>query len=98
ELASALCEADVLILTSIYPAGEEPIENVSSHLILSSLESLGKNALYLENLNDIPDCLFKLSAPGDIILTLGAGNIDRCAYQLLEKARDEKVKTNRKKR
>ena len=88
ELANSLMEADVLILTSIYPAGEKPIENVSSHLILSALEKMGKKAIYVENLEDIPAYLLKLSSPGDIVLTLGAGNINRSANEFLKRIQE----------
>jgi UDP-N-acetylmuramate--alanine ligase len=88
ELAASLMEADVLILTSIYPAGEKPIENVTSHLILSSLEDMGKKAIYVENIEEIPDCLFQLASPGDIVLTLGAGNINRSAFEFLKRIQE----------
>jgi UDP-N-acetylmuramate--alanine ligase len=85
ELAASLTEADVLILTSIYPAGEKPIENVSSRLILSSLEEMGKSAIYVENIDEIPDYLLQIASPGDIVLTLGAGNINRSACEFLKR-------------
>jgi UDP-N-acetylmuramate--alanine ligase len=85
ELAASLTEADVLILTSIYPAGEKPIENVSSRLILSSLEEMGKSAIYVENIDEIPDYLLQIASPGDIVLTLGAGNINRSAFEFLKR-------------
>jgi len=88
ELAAALMEADVLILTSIYPAGEKPIENVTSHLILSSLEEMGKKAIYVENIEDIPDYLLQIASPGDIVLTLGAGNINRSAKEFLKRIQE----------
>jgi UDP-N-acetylmuramate--alanine ligase len=87
ELAASLKEADVLILTSIYPAGEKPIENVSSRLILSSLGEMGKKAIYVENKNDIPDYLLQVASAGDIVLTLGAGNINRVAFEFLKRAK-----------
>lgn len=86
ELAQALKEADLLILTDIYPAGEKPLENISTQLILEALKEMGKEAMYEGDLEAIADKLVRLASPGDIILTMGAGNINRVAYELLRKA------------
>ncbi|MBC7327141.1 UDP-N-acetylmuramate--L-alanine ligase [bacterium] len=84
ELAEALKEADILVLTEIYPAGEKPIENVSARLIYESLLESGKETLYAENLSKVLEALRKLIQPGDIVLTLGAGDINKVAYALKE--------------
>lgn len=86
ELAEALKDADVLFLTEIYPAGEKPIENVSSQLILDALQKIGKESIYVKDLRAIPDYLLELAQPGDIILTVGAGNINYAGYEVLRRA------------
>lgn len=84
ELAKSLTEADILFLTDIYPAGEKPIENVSSKLILDDLTDLGKEVIYIEDLEAIPDYVLKIIEPGDIVITIGAGNIDSVGYKLVK--------------
>lgn len=85
ELANALKEADILLISDIYPAGEKPIKNVSTSLILDTLKEIGKEAIYVQDLEAVPDYLLDLSKPEDIIITLGAGNINYAGYELLKR-------------
>lgn len=85
ELAESLKEADILLITDIYSAGEEPLANVSSRLIIEALKGMGKEAIYFKELEAVPNYLLKLATPGDIIITVGAGNINRVAYDVLKK-------------
>ncbi len=86
EIAEALKAADILLITDIYSAGEKPIMNVSSQLILNALKEKGKEAIYVEELEAVSNHLLKLSKPGDIIITLGAGNINYAGYEVLKRA------------
>ena len=69
---------DVLIVTDIYPAREKPIKGVSAKLIIDELKLLGHNNTHylndIENLNQLLDEIIK---PGDMVITMGAGNIWR---------------------
>jgi len=76
EFLSAFNDADTLVLTDIYPAGEEKIEGVSSEALYDSIKAHGhRDVIYIPDKKDIPDCLNKITRPGDIVITLGAGNI-----------------------
>ena len=76
EFLSAFNDADTLVLTDIYPAGEEKIEGVSSEALYNSIKAHGhRDVVYIPDKKDIPDCLNKITRPGDIVITLGAGNI-----------------------
>ena len=76
EFLSAFNDADTLVLTDIYPAGEEKIEWVSSEALYNSIKAHGhRDVVYIPDKKDIPDCLNKITRPGDIVITLGAGNI-----------------------
>lgn len=79
EFAEALKPLDEIILMPIYPAREKPIPGVSSGLILRKIDSMSK---YLSSADQIPD-LAEALCP-DILLTMGAGDIDRLV-PILEK-------------
>jgi len=76
EFTQAFGDADCLILADIYPAGEDPIEGVSSQVLRDSLVGLGqKNVLYIPAFDDIVDHLQAIVRPTDAVITLGAGNV-----------------------
>ena len=83
--AKILDELDEVILLPIYPAREKPIEGVSSELIFNKMKSLNKRLL---NKNDIPGHLDAGSL--DVLLTIGAGDIDTLVGPIEEKLLKER--------
>ena len=83
ELAGALSIADEIILAPIYPAGESEMEGVDASLIAKSLES-SKKARVISDFDRIVETLRELAKPGDLVLTLGAGNIYQVADELVK--------------
>ncbi|MGD9949338.1 MAG: UDP-N-acetylmuramate--L-alanine ligase [Desulfobulbus sp.] len=84
EFTTAFRRADVLVLTDIYPAGEKPIEGVSSELLQEAIRQHGQRQThFITQLIQKPETLLPLLQPGDLLLTLGAGNIVRCGEELL---------------
>ena len=78
EFAQSLIKSDIIIVTEIYAAREKEIHGVSSNLILDELENLGhNNTHHLENLNSLNNILDELVKPGDMVITMGAGDIWR---------------------
>jgi UDP-N-acetylmuramate--alanine ligase len=78
EFGRAFFHADVLIVTDVYPAREEPIQGVSGELIVNAARSFGhKHVLYVPDKKDVAETLLTLKQPGDIIITMGAGDIWR---------------------
>ncbi len=76
--ATAFNQADVLVLTEVYPAGEEPIPGVSGRALYEEVRQFGhRNVVFEPDLNGIGALLRGVLAPGDIVLVLGAGNINR---------------------
>ncbi len=68
--------ADVLIVNPIYPASEPPIEGVTSERLARAIKEYGhKNVIYSKGLDETLSILMSVAKPGDMILTLGAGNI-----------------------
>ncbi|MBI3753336.1 MAG: UDP-N-acetylmuramate--L-alanine ligase [Deltaproteobacteria bacterium] len=85
EFLSAFNDADTLILTDIYPAGEEKIEGVSSGVLYNSIKAYGhRDVVYIPDKEDIPAYLTKTAKPGDMVITLGAGNIWQVAEEMMK--------------
>jgi UDP-N-acetylmuramate--alanine ligase len=84
EFARSFYQADVLIVTDIYPAGEEPIEGVTSQKLVEAIHSFGhKSVRYIPALLDIPTILDPELKEGDLIISMGAGNIWKVTEDLL---------------
>jgi len=74
----AFNQADVLILTDIYPAGEKAIPGVSGKALYEGIQNFGHNHLVFEpSLEKIPAVIRKIVQPKDLIIVMGAGSIYR---------------------
>jgi UDP-N-acetylmuramate--alanine ligase len=84
--ARALAAADAACVTEIYPAREEPVTGVSGRLIVDELARLrpGMRIGWAPALEDAVGLVAGWAGPGDTVVTLGAGDIDRAAPLLLE--------------
>ncbi len=86
KFGGAFYNADIVIITDVYPAREKPIEGVTGKLIADScIEHRHKNVLYVENKEDIPDVLNKIKKENDMIITIGAGNIYKVGEAFIER-------------
>jgi len=84
EFGQAFTMADELFLTEIYPAGEEPIEGVSSNLIQKSVKKHeGRDVVVIPHLDQVPDYICSIVKEGDVIVTLGAGDIYKVGHTIL---------------
>jgi UDP-N-acetylmuramate--alanine ligase len=86
EFAQALLEADLAVVTDVYGAREEPKPGVSGKLIVDSMLGMAKNRriVYLPRQGSIVDFLRRTTVPGDLVLTLGAGDVHRVGERFLE--------------
>lgn len=75
NFATALDLADFAILLEIYPASEKPIPGVSSELITNEM----KNGRFIPNFLEASEEIIAIAQPGDVILTLGAGDVNSLA-------------------
>ena len=84
--AKALAAADAACMTEIYPAREEPVPGVSGRLIVDELARLrpGMRIGWAPELEDAARLVAGWARPGDTVLTLGAGDVDRAAPLILE--------------
>lgn len=89
ELADALAVADVVAVTDVYPAREEPIEGVTGKLVVDALAERRPGMLvgWTPSLEDGVRFLAGLVRAGDRVVTIGAGDVDRAAGGLLETLR-----------
>jgi UDP-N-acetylmuramate--alanine ligase len=74
----------MLILTDVYPAREEPIEGVSGKLISDAARDAGhRHVQYVPRLVDVPSVLREILKDGDILLTMGAGDVWKVGQDVL---------------
>jgi UDP-N-acetylmuramate--alanine ligase len=91
EFARSFNNADTLLVSDIYAASEEPIEGVSAEVLTEAIARYGhKDAHYIGALENAPQLLLKRVQPGDMVITLGAGTVNRVGDQLLEMMRGKK--------
>jgi UDP-N-acetylmuramate--alanine ligase len=84
EFLTAFYDADVLILTDIYPAGEDPIPGVEARALFEGIREHGhKDVTFLGNKKEIVDHLLRIVRSGDLVVTLGAGDIWQIADELV---------------
>ena len=80
EFAIALMEADILVITDVFPAREMPIDGINGKMVADFAKESGhKNIYYIENLENLEKKLDNLCQPNDMVITIGAGNIWRYA-------------------
>lgn len=86
DFGSAFLDSDVVIVDDIYGAGEPPIEGVSSRLIIEAMIKNGQdNVIHMGSRERIVDYLAGFVRPGDLVLTMGAGNIWTAGVHLVER-------------
>ncbi len=89
EFMSAFNDTDILVVTDVYAAGESPLEGVTGESLFRGLREHGhKNAVYLPSREEIVEFLMDTVNKGDIVITLGAGDINGVADELLERLKD----------
>jgi UDP-N-acetylmuramate--alanine ligase len=86
ELARALEGADVVCVTEVYAAREEPIPGVDGKLVVDALAGRRSGApiAWMPALDDAARFVARRARPGDVVLTVGAGDVDRAAALILE--------------
>jgi len=86
QFGSAFSEADILVLTDVYGAGEAPIPGVSGRLIADAVRAQDQRlpVVYAPNWEELYQAVGSLLRPGDLCLTLGAGDLTTLPDELLE--------------
>jgi UDP-N-acetylmuramate--alanine ligase len=83
EFTRAFNKADVLLVTDVYAAGEAPIEGATGEALAESIRAHGHhNVRYVADKTQIASCLYDLVRPGDLVIALGAGDINASVREL----------------
>jgi UDP-N-acetylmuramate--alanine ligase len=82
EFGRALSAADAVAVADVYPAREQPLEGVTGKLVVDAVR--GTRVAWMPSVDDGARWLARLARPGDVLLTIGAGNVDAAVPRLLE--------------
>ncbi len=90
SLGESLGGADLVVVTDVYGAGEQPIPGVTGKLVVEALleASPRKRVVYLPRRSDIAPFLAGEVREGDLVLTLGAGDITMVGEETLDRLRE----------
>ncbi len=90
EFETAFYQADHLVVTDVYAAGEDPIEGVNSALLARGIAGHGhKDVHHIADFSAIATHLMAVVREGDIVITLGAGNVWQVGEQLIRLLKDK---------
>ena len=85
DFVLVLSQVDVLVLAEVYPAGESPIAGADGRALSRAIRARGQvDPVFLEQIEELPRMLDDLVEEGDIVVTMGAGNIGLVAARLAE--------------
>ena len=86
EFAGSFRDADVLVVTDIYPAGEEPIPGVDAAGLARAIQETGHGDLiFIPDLQKVADILVTKVRPGDLVITMGAGSVWKTGEEFLRR-------------
>jgi UDP-N-acetylmuramate--alanine ligase len=86
DFAHVLSKVDVLILLEVYAAGEQPLPGANGHALSRAIRLRGRvDPIFVAKVDEVLEVLPGVLAPGDVVLTLGAGNIGALAADLPQK-------------
>jgi UDP-N-acetylmuramate--alanine ligase len=85
DFGRSFFQSDVLVVTDIYPAREEPIAGVSGELVAKAAREHGhRKVLYIQDKDRVATYLAAQVLPGDLVITLGAGDVYRIGERLIQ--------------
>jgi UDP-N-acetylmuramate--alanine ligase len=89
EFAGSFHEADTLFVMDIYAASEKPIEGVNAEALVERIRQFGhRGAEYVGTIDTGVDALLGVARDGDLVLTLGAGNVWQAGDKVLARLRE----------
>ncbi len=94
EFAQSFAHADVVILTDIYSAGEADLGLISGEQLAEEISKQHQQVSYQPNLANVCDCLLQTLQPGDLVLFLGAGNLNQVIPEILAAIRQPATVTS----
>ncbi|WUR79528.1 UDP-N-acetylmuramate--L-alanine ligase [Streptomyces phaeochromogenes] len=83
EMGESLALADASVVLDIYPAREDPITGVTSELIIEAARAAGADVTPAKDKADVPALVAGMAKPGDLVLTMGAGDVTDLGPEIL---------------
>lgn len=95
DFAGCFNNADRLFIADIFPAGENPIHDITSEILVKYIKDHAIHAQveYINDMVNLDQTLVQIANPGDIVIFMGAGNITYTAYQLCDKIKNQQENT-----
>lgn len=94
DFVKVLSQVDVLLLTEVYPAGEEPIVAADSKSLARSIRVQGKvEPIYIEAVDDLAVAILNVVQDGDVVLVMGAGSVAKVAPHIAH-TRNKRIVVN----
>ena len=85
DFIQVLCEVDVLVIGEVYAAGETPISGADGRALCRGIRARGQvDPVFVEAIKELPGVLRDILQDGDVLLTLGAGDIGVVAARLAD--------------
>jgi UDP-N-acetylmuramate--alanine ligase len=88
EFFYAFVDADMVLLMDIYPAGEKPINGVDSGILCKGIREAGENVEYIKDRAEALEFIVKYLKEGDVLLTLGAGDVWKSGEEFIRLKRN----------
>jgi len=86
EFLTAFADADILVVTDIYPAGEEALPGITAACLCEAIRERGQeNVVYLAGFEEVASYLLSCVRPDDVVVTLGAGSVWKVGAAFLER-------------
>jgi len=93
QFGNSFQDSDIVIINDIYPANENPIPGITAELVYQKIKKFKKdNVFYLAGKEETISFLIDLIANGDIVLTMGAGDVWKIGKQLAKDLKSTKIK------
>ncbi len=87
DFVKVLCGVDALVLAEVYAAGEPPIAAADGRALMHALRVAGQSeAVFVEDIQDMPQAIMQMARDGDVVITMGAGSIGGTPNKLLGKS------------
>jgi UDP-N-acetylmuramate--alanine ligase len=85
DFGKSFLDSDILVVTDVYGAREEPIPGITGEMIADAAKEYGhRHVFYEPDKQKIPQLLIDITEPNDLVLTIGAGNVGKIADEYIE--------------
>lgn len=92
DFVKVLTKADILLLTEVYSAGEEPILAADSKSLARAIRVQGKmEPIYVNNVDDLSATITRIARDGDVVLIMGAGSVAKVAPDIAQKEQESTI-------